>query len=365
MGANDDLKKLKILLSEEKRDTDEGIKYIKSLIEKKQKKINPPKIYKIMKNSLINNKRFTAIYENKDNLDSIKLFDMRFAKYNRRICKIIYNNKLFSMTEKFNFSDKKRNIIKIELLIFNDIINLKGMFFKCNSLIKFYDSSYKEIIKENSYNFESQEKSSSIMPNKNTMINTYNLFKNHLIKSYSRLNNLIISDMSCLFGHCTSLILLPDLSKWNTYKVKNMTAIFGNCSSLISLPDISNWNLSNVDDISFMFFKCSSLKKLPDISKWDVHNVERCRYMFAHCSSLLILPNIRGWNLKKAQNDFVTMTVGLKFLDIYVKNGIALKPYKKFIFKIVFDKIQNEKISLKLKNIFKNRLIIIHKNKII
>ena len=36
------------------------------------------------------------------------------------------------------------------------------------------------------------------------------------------------------------------------------------------LPNISKWNTNKVTDISFMFYNCSSLKLLPDISKWKL-----------------------------------------------------------------------------------------------
>ena len=38
-----------------------------------------------------------------------------------------------------------------------------------------------------------------------------------------------------------------------------MSVMFGGCSSLISLPDISNWNTNNATDISYMFSGCSNI----------------------------------------------------------------------------------------------------------
>ena len=46
-----------------------------------------------------------------------------------------------------------------------------------------------------------------------------------------------------------------------------MSFIFGGCSKLSSLPDISKWNANNVTNMSTMFALCSSLTQLPDISK--------------------------------------------------------------------------------------------------
>ena len=46
-----------------------------------------------------------------------------------------------------------------------------------------------------------------------------------------------------------------------------MYLLFGECSSLKSLPDISKWNTNKVTDMSSLFYYCSSLESLPDISK--------------------------------------------------------------------------------------------------
>ena len=52
--------------------------------------------------------------------------------------------------------------------------------------------------------------------------------------------------------------------------IKNIilaNGMFYECSSLKLLPDISKWNTNNVTDMSYLFYKCSSLQSLPDISK--------------------------------------------------------------------------------------------------
>ena len=42
--------------------------------------------------------------------------------------------------------------------------------------------------------------------------------------------------------------------------VTDMSNMFGGCSSLSSLPDISKWNTNNITDMSCMFYGCSKLK---------------------------------------------------------------------------------------------------------
>ena len=53
-----------------------------------------------------------------------------------------------------------------------------------------------------------------------------------------------------------------------------MGFVFYECSSLKILPDISKWNIENVTLIAGLFFGCSSLKELPDISYWNISKVE-------------------------------------------------------------------------------------------
>ena len=48
-----------------------------------------------------------------------------------------------------------------------------------------------------------------------------------------------------------------------------MYRMFYGCSSLILLPDMSKWDTKNVTDMFGMFYGCTSIKSLPDISKWD------------------------------------------------------------------------------------------------
>ena len=105
-----------------------------------------------------------------------------------------------------------------------------------------------------------------------------------------------ITNMSCMFSHCSSLLSLPDISKWNTNTITNMNNLFYECSSLKSLPDISKWNTSFVTNMSHMFYKCSSLLTLPNISKWNTSNVIDMSYMFNRCSSLKSVPDISIWN---------------------------------------------------------------------
>ena len=111
-----------------------------------------------------------------------------------------------------------------------------------------------------------------------------------------------ITNMSCMFSYCDSLLSLSDISKLDTSKVTQMNNLFCNCESLLSLPDISKWDISNVTDISGLFSGCSSIESLPDISKWNTSNVKDINFIFSGCSSLKSLPDISKWNLSKVTN---------------------------------------------------------------
>ena len=100
-----------------------------------------------------------------------------------------------------------------------------------------------------------------------------------------------------IFGECSLLQSLPDISKWNICKIKSLIGLFCKCTSLITLPDITNWNTSNVLSLSYLFYECSSLKELPDLSKWNMENIIDLNCLFFNCSSLISLPDISKWNI--------------------------------------------------------------------
>ena len=149
-----------------------------------------------------------------------------------------------------------------------------------------------------------------------------------------------ITDLSCMFHECESLISIKDISNLdnsNTISLNksfseydsNYSLVKSNCSSetgnkgfyddsptfsrirsntntsdLTGINDIiHNDNIIlkqmfyNVTNMSFMFYGCSSLISLPDISKWDTKNVIFMSSMFNGCSSLISLPDISKWDI--------------------------------------------------------------------
>ena len=113
-----------------------------------------------------------------------------------------------------------------------------------------------------------------------------------------------ITNMSCLFYECLSLLYIPDISKWNTSNVINMSYLFGKCENIENIPDISNWNTSNVKYMHGIFMGCKSLKSLPDISKWDTSNAILMGDIFINLPSLSSISNSETLENKKKVKKF-------------------------------------------------------------
>ena len=73
----------------------------------------------------------------------------------------------------------------------------------------------------------------------------------------SSFNTAKVTNMDGMFNSCSSLTSL-DLSSFNTAKVENMSYMFNGCKKLTSL-DLSSFNTAEVTDMSNMFSDCSAL----------------------------------------------------------------------------------------------------------
>ena len=173
----------------------------------------------------MNKNEIDLIYNFPNNAKIIKIFGNDFVKNNKDICKIIYNNRKYELTSKFNCECVKENLLKIKLEGINNSSDLRSMFEGCSQLSS--------------------------------------------LSNFSNWDTHYVLEMNYLFQDCKSL-KLPDISNLITNNVIDMRCMFKGCSSLKSLPDISKWNTSNVGNMKCMFDGCSSLNSIPDISKWDI-----------------------------------------------------------------------------------------------
>ena len=78
--------------------------------------------------------------------------------------------------------------------------------------------------------------------------------------------------MDFLFNKCSSLSILPEISKWKVDKVRNINYIFSKCASLSTLPDLSTWNLRNVNNMIGIFQSCTSLTSIENFQKFSDYN---------------------------------------------------------------------------------------------
>ena len=230
----------------------------------------------------MNKNEIDLIYEIQNNEKEIKILGKFFVEKYKDLCRIIYNNKEYDLTETFNCENIKDNILKIKLKGINNATDLSWMFEGCSQLSKLS-------------NFSDWDTSYVL-----DMSCLFRYCKFLELPDISNWNTSNVGNMGYMFSRCSSLQSLPDISNWNTSKVENMGFMFSECSSLKSLPDISNWNTSNVGNMQCMFSECSSLQSLPDISKWNISNVLCTGCMFEDCRSLKSLPDISKWDISKA-----------------------------------------------------------------
>ena len=109
------------------------------------------------------------IVYNINNKEIIRLFGDKFVRNNKKICKMIIDNKKYKIEAEYNVKNYKKNKLEIKLKGIKNITNMSYMFSGCSSLISLPD--------------------------------------------ISKWNNNNVTNMSFMFYGCSSLISLPDISK--------------------------------------------------------------------------------------------------------------------------------------------------------
>ena len=94
--------------------------------------------------------------------------------------------------------------------------------------------------------------------------------------------------MESFLNQCSSLSILPGISRWDTHKVTDMSYMFNACSTLLSFPDLSKWDITNVKNMSYMFYECSSILYIPGISNWNISG-KIIRHMLPESSSFIYI----------------------------------------------------------------------------
>ena len=306
----------------------------------------------------INNKNFCSMNEKTITIinllyetegeRTISIFHPLFVLNNKKKCKMIINNKLFPLNDVFHITDYKNNLLKIKLIILNNIkINFLFMFFSCKYLKKFSVISPKEIKSEETFKIEqdkSRIKKINISYSDATNGDSSKLFyhdytkksqisikgeekikyiinRSHDFSSQSfslepfdyKINNIngydsiqskieigkikngknldIYFNQNKSYSHFSS----------GTIIVTDLSYMFYNCSSLIYISGISKFDTCSVESLVGMFKRCSSLKSVIDISQWKMNQDVDIGQMFDYCTSLEIFPDFTKWNLNRVQ----------------------------------------------------------------
>ena len=202
----------------------------------------------------MNKNEIDLIYNINNNQKNIKIFGENFVKVNKNLCKIIYNNKEYDLSEEFNCENIESNELRIKLKGINNVTSLSYIFSGCSTLSS--------------------------------------------LSNLSNLDTKYMLEMCTIFKDC-QFVELPDISNLDTSNVIFMDGMFSGCSNLKKLPDISKWNTKNVLGMSIMFEGCKSLLSLPDISKWDISKAKTYELapglngisgMFDGCNESLNIP---------------------------------------------------------------------------
>ena len=88
------------------------------------------------------------------------------------------------------------------------------------------------------------------------------------------------------FTGCSNLTTIEGIEYLNTEKVTDMICMFFHCSSLTSL-DLSNFNTANVTDMGYMFNGCSALTTIYASNKFVTDLVTKSTDMFSGCDKLI------------------------------------------------------------------------------
>ena len=294
-------------------------------------------------------KIFKIIYSVKENENILQLFDPEFIHKNRHKCKIIYNNKIHSLQDNFNISDRKKKKLGIKLVCFANIQILKKKFEENDSLYKFEE---KQIYKTHYYKYIQNLRCSNykwqkliyklnkkhkkirifgslfLYNNKNKCIIIYNdkiypLQEYFDVKDIENVDNKIeillielenITDKSYMFQSCDSLLELSLSNKKENEFDINIKEIKvkhdGSDDRIDSYDDFYDSDLhidtiyesnSLTTNIISIFNLYKSLFFLPKEIEWNIISSSNMSHMFDGCSSLISLPDISKWDTNKIE----------------------------------------------------------------
>ena len=109
------------------------------------------------------------------------------------------------------------------------------------------------------------------------------------------------------FTRCSNLTTIEGIEYLNTENVTNMSCMFFHCSSLTSL-DLTSFNTANVTDMGYMFNGCSALTTIYASNKFATGQVTKSVDMFSGCDKLIGAIKYDG--NKTNNKDYANMVTG-------------------------------------------------------
>ena len=251
---------------------------------------------------------------------TIRIFNPYFVKKHKCKYKIIINNKLYSLSEKYQMDNENMKQLKIKLLVVNNKkIDFSYMFYECKSLKKFNLLSKEEMMLEkehrdkniNEYSEIIYENNSNDLDNQlnETFTKTYNnsdinTIINQAINIFYKNNYSSENDCN---GYMNSIINLSQYFLSASYsKIELLNSnndfeynLLSEISFILNFSGIKGY-LDNIiaTDLSYMFYGCSSLLSITGLSKINTSNVTNLSYMFGNCSLLENICDISNWDTK-------------------------------------------------------------------
>ena len=98
-------------------------------------------------------------------------------------------------------------------------------------------------------------------------------------------------------------------------------------------------NTKNVENLNSIFENCSSLSIIPDISKWKLNNNIKINNIFKGCDSLIIYPNISNWNINISETSDISSS-NYNFVKTLKTNTLLSE---KIVYSNLSDNLNGEK----------------------
>lgn len=207
----------------------------------------------------------------------------------------------FSDINLADYFTKVTAINGLDLLDTTDVVDMKGMFRKCSTLVSVNVSNWNT----------SKVQSFSGTFRECTSLTTVD------VSGWDTGN---ATSMYTMFYSCKALVELG-VDNWDVSSVTNMSYMFSTCSKLESV-NVKNWNVSNVTNMSYLFASCDKLAELdlsakPEINAWNVSNVTNMSYMFNKCMGLESV-NMKGWNTSSLTDmkSMFYLCIALREIDV-------------------------------------------------